>query len=316
MRNKISVDRIHRFLEHRGFKKFHTSSALGLHMRNLPTQGNKLASLCRSFFTFETRRISLKPMTSFASLAASRYLYATSSVTEETSSKSVGAFDDFDGDVDPIDLWEEEDEAEPKIGDGGDGGGVVLENCPWGEVVLSVAQNVLEQSGEDMELYAFKTSPRGYIYVRLDKLSHEFGCPTMEEIESFSREYKKKLDEVGATGEIPDDLALEVSSPGVERLLKVPDDLLRFRDVPMIVSYIEYSDASCREKSGVYFLDSIEAESESCIWKLADVKENREPSAKGRPLSLPAMVQAPSYTPVTTGLKVLISNSNHDQSTG
>lgn len=32
----------------------------------------------------------------------------------------------------------------------------------------------------------------------------------MEEIESFSRKYKKTLDEVGATEEIPYDLALEV----------------------------------------------------------------------------------------------------------
>lgn len=39
-----------------------------------------------------------------------------------------------------------------------------------------------------------------------------YGCPSMEEIESFSRQYKKRLDEVGARGEIPDDLALEVIS--------------------------------------------------------------------------------------------------------
>lgn len=254
-------------------------------MRNLPTPANKIAGLCRSFPTFETRRISLKPITNVASLSAFQYLNATSSVTEETSPTSVGAFEDSNGEVEPIDLWEEEDEAEPKVGDGGDGGGVVLENCPWGERALSLAQSVLGRLGEDMELYAFKTSPRGYIYVRLDKLSHEYGCPSMEEIESFSREYKKKLDEVGATGEIPDDLALEVSSPGAERLLKVPDDLLRFRNVPMVVSYIEDSAATCPEKCGVYFLDTIEAESGCCVWKLADVKENREPSAKGRPLS-------------------------------
>lgn len=37
-----------------------------------------------------------------------------------------------------------------------------------------------------------------------------YGCPGMEELESFSQEYKKRLDEVGALGEIPSDLALEV----------------------------------------------------------------------------------------------------------
>lgn len=33
----------------------------------------------------------------------------------------------------------------------------------------------------------------------------------MDEMEEFSRQYKKKLDEAGALGKIPDDLALEVT---------------------------------------------------------------------------------------------------------
>lgn len=32
----------------------------------------------------------------------------------------------------------------------------------------------------------------------------------MEELECYNQEFKKRLDEVGALGEIPDDLALEV----------------------------------------------------------------------------------------------------------
>lgn len=32
----------------------------------------------------------------------------------------------------------------------------------------------------------------------------------MEELESYNHEFKKRLDEVGALGDIPDDLALEV----------------------------------------------------------------------------------------------------------
>lgn len=50
---------------------------------------------------------------------------------------------------------------------------MVLQNCPWGERALAIAHVVLRQFGDDMKLYAFKTSPRGYIYVRLDKLSNE-----------------------------------------------------------------------------------------------------------------------------------------------
>ncbi|KAI4328567.1 hypothetical protein L6164_020909 [Bauhinia variegata] len=183
------------------------------------------------------------------------------------------------------DGWEEEEETEPEIGDGGAGGGVLLQGLPWGQLALSIAEEVLTQFSDDMKLYAFKTTPRGYVYVRLDKLTNEYGCPSMEELESYSVEYKKRLDEVGALGEIPEDLALEVSTPGAERILKVPDDLNRFNDMPMRVCYREDMESSSPEKDGVFLLESIEEELESCVWKLANVKENRDPQSKGRPLS-------------------------------
>lgn len=107
----------------------------------------------------------------------------------------------------------------------------------------------------------------------------------MDEMEEFSRQYKKRLDEAGALGKIPEDLAIEVSSPGAERLIKVPDDLSRFKDRPMRVSYIEEMNSRKVEKNGIFFMESIDAESGSCVWKLADVKENRDPTSKGRPLS-------------------------------
>ncbi|KAI7993898.1 Ribosome maturation factor RimP [Camellia lanceoleosa] len=227
-----------------------------------------------------------KPTSSFPL----RYLSTTTTTTTtpqdiDDQNQETPLEHEMDDEVEPIDLWEEEDDAEPEIGDGGDGGGVVLQNCPWGERALSIAHEILLQFGDDMKLYAFKTTPRGYIYVRLDKLSNEYGCPGMEEIESYSHQYKKRLDEVGALGEIPDDLALEVSSPSAERLLKVPDDMNRFKDMPMRVSYVEDLESKCPEKNGVFYLDSIKTESGSCVWRLADVKENRDPSAKGRLLS-------------------------------
>ncbi|XP_076946187.1 uncharacterized protein LOC143617547 [Bidens hawaiensis] len=186
----------------------------------------------------------------------------------------------------PDDLWEEEDdESDPQIGDGGNGGGVVLQNCPWGERALSIAQQVLQQFGDDIKIFSFKTSPRGYIYVRLDRLCNEYGCPSMEDIQSYNHEYKKKLDEAGDAGDIPNDLALEVSSPGADRLLRIPNDLQRFENMAMRVKYIEHDDSKSSAKEGVFFLESIEMESGSCVWKLADVKENRYPASKGRPMS-------------------------------
>jgi hypothetical protein len=78
-------------------------------------------------------------------------------------------------DVEVIEDWEEDEDedVESQLGDGGDGGGIVLKGVAWGERVLSIAAQVLKQSEKDLELFAFKTSPRGYIYVRLDKLSTE-----------------------------------------------------------------------------------------------------------------------------------------------
>ncbi|KAL0731382.1 hypothetical protein Bca4012_027476 [Brassica carinata] len=189
-------------------------------------------------------------------------------------------------DVEVIDDWEEEEyEVEPKLGDGGDGGGVVLGGVPWGERVLSIASQVLKEYEQDLQLFAFRTSPRGYIYIRLDKPSHEYGCPSMDELEEFSREYKKRLDVAGDEKLVPEDLALEVSSPGAERLLKVPEDLHRFKEMPMTVSYEEETNSRKTVKSTVFLLESVDAESEICVWKLADVKENRDPESKGRPLS-------------------------------
>lgn len=49
----------------------------------------------------------------------------------------------------------------------------MLRDVAWGERVLSIAREVLLQFGDDFDLHAFKVSPRGYIYVRLDKLSNE-----------------------------------------------------------------------------------------------------------------------------------------------
>ncbi|XP_062162728.1 uncharacterized protein LOC133869677 isoform X1 [Alnus glutinosa] len=236
-----------------------------------------------------------KPNSSVVSSSVTLRLVSTSSSSSSSSEEQQDIDVDPNEHEDPFqcetigegestDGWEEEDEAEPEIGDGGDGGGVVFQGVPWGESTLSIACDVLLQFGNDMKLYAFKTTPRGYVYVRLDKLTNEYGCPSMEELESYSQEFKKRLDEVGELGKIPNNLALEVSSPGAERMVKVPDDLDRFKDKPMRVCYVDV-ESKCQEKDGVFMLDSMETESESCVWKLANVKENRDPESKGRPLS-------------------------------
>nr|KJB80393.1 hypothetical protein B456_013G095100 [Gossypium raimondii] len=169
----------------------------------------------------------LKSISSFTSSFTRRLSHNTASVhnkneNHQQEEEELHFFGTAEDDGEFTDEWEEEDETvEPKVGDGGDGGGVVLQGVPWGESALSIAHEALKLFSDDIKLYAFKTTPRGYIYVRLDKLSDEYGCPSMEELQSYSQEYKKRLDEAGQRREIPDDLALQVSSPGAERILKI-----------------------------------------------------------------------------------------------
>lgn len=226
-------------------------------------------------------RTSPKPQCLFSH----RLSFNFSSSSNSTLGRERGETDETE-DEEESDDWELEEEIEPKLGDGEDGGGIVLNDVAWGERVLSVALEVLPQF-EDIDLHAFRVSPKGYIYARLDKLTHEYGCPTAEEINKFVTVYKERLDEIGESGEIPDDLGLQVSSPGAERLLRVPDDLDRFKDIPMCVSFFEDNPDSKRRQQSekVMLLDSVDVESQQCIWKLANVRENRDVESKGRPLS-------------------------------
>ncbi|TXG56645.1 hypothetical protein EZV62_017958 [Acer yangbiense] len=196
---------------------------------------------------------SLKPTCLFASLTHRFLGSRTSTQNKDDHQDSLQCNSD---DEEITDGWEEEDEVDPEFGDGGDGGGVVLQGCSWGERALSIAHQVLllRADSDDIKLFAFKTTPRGYVYVRLDKLSHNYVL------------FRSK-----------------VSSPGAERILKVPDDLSRFKDMPMRVCYVD-EESDCINNR-VFLLESIEMDSDKCVWKLADVKENRDVQSKGRPMN-------------------------------
>ena len=79
----------------------------------------------------------------------------------------------------------------------------------------------------------------------------------------------------------------QVSSPGVERVVRIPHDLDRFNDRPMHVKYVsEITPAGkSSESDGVFKLVSFDMETKCCTWGLADVRINREKAGKGRPLS-------------------------------
>ncbi|KAK1305135.1 hypothetical protein QJS10_CPB11g01861 [Acorus calamus] len=166
----------------------------------------------------------------------------------------------------------------------------MLRNVGWGERALSAAREVLHThfggDGGDFTIYAFKTSPSGYVYVRLDKLSNSIQDESVS-IEQYSSIMGFSFLLEVELGPIYFLLHLiQVSSPGAERILKVPADLERFKDMPMNVLYLEEkSETKYSEAQGVFMVDEIETESGHCVWRLANVKENRDALGKGRPLS-------------------------------
>ncbi|XP_030528412.1 uncharacterized protein LOC115739443 isoform X1 [Rhodamnia argentea] len=203
-------------------------------------------------------------------------------------------FDNFDDDAleDEYDDGSFEDEyleedAEVYVGDAGGGGGISLAGTWWDKEALVIAEVVSQSFDGDLKIYSFKTLSNCTIQVRIEKLSKRYGSPSMEDIEAFSATYRARLDEAEAAKSVPENLSLEVSSPGVERVIRVPLDFDRFMDRPMFVKYVAETDTSgsSSEGDGIFKLVSVDMETNCCTWGLADVRANREKAGKGRPLS-------------------------------
>ncbi|GAA0144125.1 hypothetical protein LIER_04650 [Lithospermum erythrorhizon] len=180
-----------------------------------------------------------------------------------------------------------EEEAETYAGDGSGGGGTSLAGTAWDKSALSIAEEVALSFDGELGIYAFKTLLNATIQVRIERLTTKSGSPTMLDIEAFTTAYRARLDEAMVSGSIPENISLEVSSPGVERILRIPQDLERFKDRSMYVKYVAEAakTGSLSENDGIFRLVSFDLDTQSCTWGLADVRVNREKAGKGRPLS-------------------------------
>nr|POE80310.1 ribosome maturation factor rimp [Quercus suber] len=201
--------------------------------------------------------------------------------------------DDFQHEDESLDddYFQDDDDydtnAQLYVGDGVGGGGISLAGTWWDKEALRIAEEVSLSFDGDLQIYAFKTTLNSTIQLRIDKLSNKSGSPSMEDIEAFSVTYRARLDEAQLNKSIPENISLEVSSPGVERVVQIPHELDRFKDRPMYVKYVDEvtANGSSAESDGVFRLISFDMESKCCTWGLADVKKNREKAGKGRPLS-------------------------------
>ncbi|KAG2572239.1 uncharacterized protein LOC120641046 [Panicum virgatum] len=205
-------------------------------------------------------------------------------------------FDDDDEDImdeegeddyDFEDDFESDEEQDLYVGDGGAGGGISLAGTWWDKEVLALAEQVSASFDDDLKIYAFKTAANLTIRVRIEKMSTRYGSPTIDDIEAYTIAYRAKLDDAESAGKIPQNISLEVSSPGVERVVCIPEELERFKERAMYVRYTTTSDeaATPQEGDGVLRLVSYDMDLGECTWGVADVKINRQQAGKGRPLS-------------------------------
>ncbi|XP_026394707.1 uncharacterized protein LOC113289609 isoform X1 [Papaver somniferum] len=216
---------------------------------------------------------------------------------EEDDDDDDDGFDDFedeDGEFSDDDDFDEDlyesDEGELYVGDGGGGGGISLAGSTWDKEALAIAEEVSSSLDGDLKIYAFKTLVNSTIRVRIEKLSNKSSSPTMADIEAFSSAYRARLDEAEEAGSVPKNVSLEVSSPGVERVVRIPQDLDRFKDRAMYVKYFlesvdETGGVAIEEGDGIFRLVSFDLDLAVCVWGIADVRVNREKAGKGRPLN-------------------------------
>jgi ribosome maturation factor RimP len=150
----------------------------------------------------------------------------------------------------------------------------------WGETALATMRDTLaddEFEGE-LEIFSYKVSePRRRIYISVDAINDKFGSPTLDQLSAVSRAFNEKLEAKG----FPDDVALEVASPGAERKLRLPGDLTRFSELTMRVTYKD-AEAEDGTTTKVLLMEECDEAAGTATWKLADVEENRPQAKKGQ----------------------------------
>lgn len=154
------------------------------------------------------------------------------------------------------------------------------------------ARQLAEQSlMHGFSIYDFSVSyskNETHIKVYLDKLNDEYGSPKVEDCEQFSTLYSMKLDALEGNGEIPSNYSLEVSSPGAERELKLPQELDRFKQLPMKVFFMNEN-----EKPDHRILNYVSMNETISKWRIADVKANRKAGLISAKKTKPAELNIP-----------------------
>jgi len=209
--------------------------------------------------------------------AASTRVSANKKEETEVDDDDINDFEDLE---EGEEIWDEDSQDEEDTDNAWK-----IETCElkWGERALDCARQVLAEIKEetgDIELYSFRISPASFkVDIRLDKLDDQFGSPSVDHLTKFSRLLNTRLEENGA----PEEIWVNVSTPGAERRIRVPEELLRFQNLPMKLKYS--AEEKGEEETQVKYLTFTGLpDADTSTWHLADVRANR-PDGKGRKLS-------------------------------
>lgn len=183
--------------------------------------------------------------------------------------------DDDDDEGGFLDLDEELDEGS------GHARGINLGTVPWAQAALDAAEKTINSRDcEDLGLYLFRIDAvRNKVDIRIDSFTDAYGSPSLDQIQTFSRLFYQELEQklgLEAAGTI----MVEVSSPGADRELQVPEELDRFNLLPLVVDFVGDNGAV---DSKILELVEYMKDQGVTVWKLADVKANAQ--QKGKKLS-------------------------------
>lgn len=150
----------------------------------------------------------------------------------------------------------------------------------YGSLALSCLKEVLDgaEFQGQYEIFSFKViESRRRVLVSIDKIDDKFGSPTLDELTAIVRAHNALLETKG----FPDDVAVETASPGATRNLRLPNELERFSELTMRITYKASAEDSKAVGDVTKVVDIDEIDDKQVVLKLADVEENR-PAKKGQ----------------------------------
>lgn len=150
-----------------------------------------------------------------------------------------------------------------------------MNTIDWQHIAKQEAQDLVnEMSGfgiYDFQIYLQKQESR--IHVLLDKFTDKYGSANVQDCQRFSKDYSNRLQMLSMERKIPENYSLEVSSAGAEREICFPQDIDRFRSIPMKVQFLG------ENKKLVYkVLSFIEKKEEMSYWQEVQTRQERKKS--------------------------------------